>query len=310
MFSFAKRKKSGWTAVCLYSGRVDVARVSYGNNKPKLELLQSYERTGDDAAILRRLGRALGLSTQSCTTLLSAGSYQFLQTDGPDVPKDELREALRWQVKDLVDFPVEQATLDVLDIPQPAGGSGRHMVYVVISRNDQLLPLITHFNQADVELAAIDVPEMAQRNLAALCEEGERGLALLSFDDTGGLLTFTAKGELYMVRRVEVGLRQLLEADDARRDQLLDRIGLELQRSLDNFDRQYSFIPVNRLLLSPGPFSQLLKSFLGEYLGMPVDVLELSSVLDISDVPELNTLKRQAACLATIGAALRREGQI
>jgi MSHA biogenesis protein MshI len=310
MFSFAKRKKSGWTAVCLYPRRVDVARVSFGNNKPKLDLLQSYERTGDDAAILRRLGKALGLSTQSCTTLLSAGSYQFLQTDGPDVPKDELREALRWQVKDLVDFPVEQATLDVLDIPQPAGGSGRNMVYVVISSNDQLSPLITHFHQADVELAAIDVPEMAQRNLAALCEEGERGLALLSFDDAGGLLTFTAKGELYMVRRVEVGLRQLLEADNARRDQLLDRIGLELQRSLDNFDRQYSFIPVNRLLLSPGPFSQLLKSFLGEYLGMPVDVLELSSVLDISDVPELNTLERQAACLATIGAALRQEGQI
>jgi MSHA biogenesis protein MshI len=120
------------------------------------------------------------------------------------------------------------------------------------------------------------------------------------------LLTFSAKGELCMVRRVEVSLQQLLDADDSRRDQLLDRIGLELQRSLDNFDRQFSFVPVNRLLLTPGPFSEKLKVFLGDYLGMPVDVMDLSSVLDISGVPGLDDPDRQAQCLATIGAALRQ----
>jgi len=306
MLSFAKRKASGWTAVCLYPGRVDVARVRLGADKPVLEKLESFERGSDDVATLKRLSRSLGLDRQFCTTLLPAGSYQFLQAEAPDVPKDEMREMLRWQIKDMVDFPVDQATLDVLDIPMPPSNAGRHMVYVAISRNDVLTPLIHDFYESGASLAAIDVPEMAQRNLAALWETGDRGLALLSFDDNGGLLTFTAKGELYMVRRVEVGLRQLEEADDIRREQLLERVGLELQRSLDNFDRQFSFIPVSRLVLTPGPVSALLKQFLGDYLGMPVDVVSLESVLDISAIPGLDDPRRQAQCLATLGAALRQ----
>jgi MSHA biogenesis protein MshI len=306
MLSFTKRKQAGWTAVCLSPGRVDVARVRLGADRPKLEMFQSYERGRDDTATLHRLSKMLGLAQHACTTLLSPGSYQFLQTEAPDVPKEEMREALRWQVKDMVDFPVDQATLDMLEIPQSPSGGSRRMAYVVISRNEQLLPLITHFRQADVGLAAIDIPEMAQRNLAALCELDDRGLALLSFDESGGLLTFTAKGELYMVRRVEVGLKQLVSADDERRQQLLDRIGLELQRSLDNFDRQFSFIPVSRLLLAPGPAAVMLQNFLGDYLGMPVDVLDLSSILDIAAVSGFDDPMRQAECFATVGAALRQ----
>lgn len=306
MLSFAKRKPSGWTAVCLYPGRVDVARVRFGADKPVLEKFESFERGGDDGATLKRLSRILGLDHQFCTTLLPAGAYQFLQTEAPDVPKDEMREVLRWQIKDMVDFPVDQATLDMLEIPMPPSSAARHMVYVAVSRNDVLTPLIRDFYDSGARLAAIDVPEMAQRNLAALWETGDRGLALLSFDENGGLLTFTAKGELYMARRVEVGLRQLEEADDIRREQLLERVGLELQRSLDNFDRQFSFIPVNRLALTAGPISTVLKQFLGDYLGMPVEVVSLDSVLDISAVPGLEDPHRQAQCLATLGAALRQ----
>ncbi len=306
MLSFVKRKQAGWTAVCLYPGRVDVARVRSGADKPVLEMLQSFERGDDETAALKRLSRSLGLDHQSCTTLLPFGTYQFLQTEAPDVPKAELREALRWQIKDMVDFPMDKATLEVLDIPVPPSGAGRHMVYVVVSRNDVLSPLIRHFDEADVGLVAIDVPEMAQRNLAALNENGERGLALLVFDDAGGMLTFTARGELYMVRRVEVSLRQLQEADATRRELLFERIGLELQRSLDNFDRQFSFVPVNRLLLAPSPVTAPLQQFLNDYLGMPVDVMDLSAVMDISAVPDLNNPTRQAQCLATLGAALRQ----
>ena len=308
MLSFAKRKQAGWTAVCLYPGRVDVARVRAGAEKPVLEMLHSYERGHDDTLALKRLCKGLALDRQHCTTLLSSGSYQFLQTEAPDVPREEWTDVLRWQIKDMVDFPVDQATVDVLDVPLPPGGAGRHMVYVVACRNEVLSPLINDFHGAGVGLSAIDVPEMAQRNLASLCEVGERGLALLSFDDTGGLLTFTAKGELYMVRRVEVTLRQLQEADDSRREQLLERVGLEVQRSMDNFDRQFSFIPVNHLMLTPSPLAGAIQQFLADYLGMPVEVMELAKVMDVSAVPELQNPLRQAQCLATLGAAMRQEG--
>src|SRR5438094_770493 len=80
-----------------------------------------------------------------------------------------------------------------------------------------------------------------------------KGLAMLSFDPDGGLLTVTYRGELYLSRRIDMPLAQLTDADLERRHQSFDRITLELQRSLDNFERQFSFISVARLLLGPSP---------------------------------------------------------
>lgn len=305
-FPFKRRSPppSGWTAACLQPGRVDVARVRAGVGKPVVELLQSFERGRDDAAALGRCG----LAGRRCTTLLLAGRYQFLQVEAPDVPPEEVREILRWQIKDQVDFPVDQATLDLVDVPSAPSGAGRRLAYLAIARNDGVAALIRDFHAAGADLAAIDLPEMAQRNLARLCESGERGLALLSFDDSGGLLTFTAGGELYLARRIEVDLGQLLEAEGERRDTLFDRIGLELQRSLDNFDRQFSYVPATRLILAPNPVAPALRQFLADYLGMAVEVLDLGAVLDISAIPGLDDPLRQARSLPALGAALRDDG--
>ena len=80
---------------------------------------------------------------------------------------------------------------------------------------------------------------MGQRNIAALFEEPGRGLAMLAFDERGGLLTFTSGGELYMARQTDIGLSQLTGLAAGARDSVLDRLVLELQRSLDHFDRQF-----------------------------------------------------------------------
>lgn len=308
MFSFTKRKQTGLTAICLYPGRVDVARVRRGAGKPVVEMLESFDRNEDDAKLIDRLRRSLKLDHSACATLLPVGKYQFLQLEAPEVPAEEMREAVRWKLRDIVDFPVDQATLDVVDIPSPPNGGGARarMLFAAACRNDAVEPLIRSFYQAKADLQAVDVLEMAQRNIATLGETGERGQALLAIYDDVGLLTFSAKGELYMVRRIDLGMAQLQEGG-SRRDQLLDRIGLEVQRSLDNFDRQFSFIPVSRLLIAPNPLSGTLQEYLLDYLGMPVEVMDLTELLDVSAISGLDQVERQAQCLATLGVALREE---
>lgn len=141
---------------------------------------------------------------------------------------------------------------------------------------------------------------MAQRNIAALCEAPGRGLDL-SFDENGGLLTLTADGELYVMWRIDVTLDQLLQADADRRASLFDRIGLEVQRSLDNFDRQYSALQVSKVLLGPHPLAQEMLGFLRDYLSVPVEALDLAQVADFPSVPELGQPGRQAQRLEDRG---------
>ena len=108
-----------------------------------------------------------------------------------------------------------------------------------------------------------------------------------------------------MSRRVEIGLNQLINADSERQTQLFERIGLELQRSTDNFERQFSAIPLTRLVLTPHPLADQLAAFLGDYLSLPIEILDLAAAIDMSGIPSMASTERQAQCVATLGAALR-----
>jgi len=152
----------------------------------------------------------------------------------------------------------------------------------------------------------IDIPAMAQRNIAALFEQDDRVLVLLVFDDDGGLLTFTSGGELYLARRIEIGVSQLRDANENLREQYRNRVELELQRSLDYFGRQFNRQPVSRILVGVPDDSGLVE-FLASVSELSVEKLDLSQVMDISAVPALADSEFAANALPVLGAALRQE---
>lgn len=306
MLSFLKSgPESGWLSVAMREGRVDFAHVRRTpGSKPLVLLADSIGKAADDAATLVALRRPMRLDRYRCAALLSHGKYQLIQTDAVDGAREEAREVVRWKLKDQVDFPVDNAAIDLLPIPSEGRAA---QVFAAVSPESTVAPLVQAFQAAKVPLTAIDLPELSQRNLAALFEEDGRGLATLIFDDDEGLLTFTLDGELLVVRHVEISARQLMAADAARRELLFERSALDVQRSLDNFDRIYSAIPLARLLVAAIPGVDGFLSHLRNNLTVAVVPLDVSAVLDIGAVPALLDPLLQFQCLRAIGAALRDE---
>jgi len=302
---FKPGTERGWLSVAIREGRVDIAHVRREpGRRPLVLLADSVEKGADDAATLTSLRRSMRLGRYRCTALLSHGKYQLIQTDAVDGVPDEAREVVRWKLKDQVEFPVDTAAVDLL--PIPADGRAPQ-VFAALSPESTIAPLVQAFQAARVPLAAIDLPEISQRNLAALFEEDGRGLATLIFDDDEGLLTFTVKGELLVARHIDITARQLIAADDERRNALFERIALDVQRSLDNFDRTYSAIPLSSFLVAPIPGVDGFISYLRANLTVAVVPLDVSGVLDLGAVPALLDPLRQFQCLRAIGAALRDE---
>ena len=307
---FKKDKRSGdWLSVALYGERIDVAQVErQAGERPAVQICESYARKGDEVEALKSVARAVRPGRFRCSAMLDAADYQIHLVEAPSVPREEVRSAVRWKLKDLLDYPVDAATVDVADVPTDRSGVARaHYVYAVSARNERLAGHMKLFQNAKFPLEAIDVPEMAQRNIAHLYEEPGRGLALLAFDDRGGLLTLTANGELYMTRHTDISAGQLTEVRSDMSDPGVERLLLELQRSLDHFDRQFSYISVSRMLLAPLPVDIGLDRHLGNSLGLPVQSLDLTEVLDFPGAPELRDPARQGYRLHSIGAALRDE---
>jgi MSHA biogenesis protein MshI len=312
---FAKTKKNvGYLAIGFSDDGMCAAHINRSTSgMPKVELLAFYPLSEPiTGTALERLAKDLQAPRYDCGTLLRSDEYQLLSVDAPNVPSTELKTAIRWRLKDMLDFHIDDATIDVLDVPMDKNAATRnHAMYAVAARNQVIGHRQELFSSAKIPLSVIDVPEMAQRNISALLEPDGRGVALLSFDTKGGLLTVTYAGELYLSRRIEVPLAQLQQPDNDQKNAAFEKITLELQRSLDHFDRQYHFITLSKLILAPfGDASADLQQYLASNLYLPIETLNLETVFDLSTMPQLHLPEAQQRFFLTLGAALRHEEKV
>ena len=306
----SKSKDAGWFAISASSQGVYLAKIKFVGAMPTVVRCEYHETGALSASSLEKLRREAHIDNHDISTLLAPGEYQMLLVEAPNVPVDEMKTAVRWKIKDGLNFHIDDATVDMVRIPTSKFGSGRpQSLYAIAAANSVIQERIGLFEQAKLDLDVIDIPEMAQRNIAALFERNDRALVVLAFDDYGGLMTFTAGGELYLSRRIEISVGQLLDANEDLREQYRDRVATELQRSLDYFDRQYNHLPVDMVLVCV-PDNTSLVEFLASELDAKVQKLDLSQVMDISAVPALADSEFVAHSLSTLGAALRQENRV
>ena len=304
LFRRGGAREPGWLAIAMQSGELHYAHgIGAERGQGAIQRFGTYPLENDRQ--LERAAKELGFERHQCLALLPPADYQMLLVEAPNVPALELKTAVRWRIKDLLDYHVQDATIDVLDIPAEDGGSSRaHSMYAIAARNDVIQACIERFSGAHIPLSVIDIAETAQRNIAALVEPPERAVGLLYVDRTQSLLTVTYRGELYLARRIDLGLEQLGAAPEENRNRLL----LELQRSLDHLDRQFPFAAPAKVVLGPTPADTGLLEHLSGNLDLPVEQLRLAELLHLE--PGV-VLDREMAwrLFHVLGAALRFEAK-
>lgn len=300
MFSrFSRRSNADLTALGLHADGVSLARVAREGGQPRLRACEFRPwGTEGEAKVLAKLAGEHHLKRERCATFLDESEYKLLLTEAPDVRPDELKAAVRWRVKDLIDFHINDATLDVFDLPGAEGRGKSRSMYAVVARNQAIHRRVDLMGAAGVNLDVIDIPEMAQRNLASLVPEDARGIVLLSLSDNSGLITVTKQGSLFLSRALDAGRTQLQDAQQS--DSWRDRVGLEIQRSLDYYESHFHEAPINQIYLAPGADVAGLADYLKGNLNLNVKTLDVANALAWKGaIPE--------RCLLSIGAALRHE---
>lgn len=302
-----EKTEEGWLSISMRPGSLSyVHGRRSGGGKAAILRCGTQALEGEFQGV-ERVAKDLGFSRFQCSTLLEPGQYQVLQVEAPNVPQIELRTAIRWRVKDLLDYHVDDATIDVLDVPaDPAGGGRAHYMYAIAAQNALILECIGRFEAAKIPLKVIEVEETAQRNVATLYESGNRGIALLHVGERNGLLTINFRGELYLARRIDVGMKQLLAAHGEAREDIHGRVALEVQRTFDHFDRQFPFVAVEKLLLGPEPADSGLFAHLARNLGLPVEPVKLADAVAFGGNVSLDP-ESEWRLFHLLGASLRLE---
>jgi MSHA biogenesis protein MshI len=267
--------------------------------KPRLERCV-YEKQSSPDPVARVLAR-LPNRRAPAVSVLDPADYRLLLVEAPDVPADELRAAVRWRVKDLIDFHIDDAVIDVFEMPAHARGGPGRMMYAVTAKAELVKSAIDRIEGAGVELGVVDIAELSLRNIATLLDAEQRGAAFLYLGERRSTLLLVREGVLYLARHVETGVATLAEAGELR-PELVAGLALEIRRSLDYLESHYEQ-PAVPLLHVVG-LEEADREQIARELGLAVREVDLTKLFDTDDTfsPELQRL-----CLPAIGAALRRD---
>lgn len=241
----------------------------------------------------------LGLTGCACNVVLPPQEYSLLLVEAPNVPPEEMREAVRWRIKDLISTPLDQTLIDIFHLPKDSSRTGTPMLYVVATASETVMETIRLIEDANLTLQYIDVTELALRNLAESVADDQRGLALVKLQQGRGSLSLLRQGSLYLSRQFELPYNGGL-LDDLPEDQLI----LELQRSLDYYERQMGQAPPPAIYLcGENITADKITDTIRNSLPASVDVLDMSSSLSFKADIDDSLLQ---LCATAIGGALRR----
>jgi MSHA biogenesis protein MshI len=191
---------------------------------------------------------------------------------------------------------VDDLTLDVLKVGDDvvrATGS----LFVVAAANAVIRDVMQTGEAMRCTVDVIDIQDLAQRNLQSAVARRVGRLnraqaAVVIGDNDRALLTICANEELFYTRHIDLGVDFMqaawgqgtdattggaltLEGHETDRTQ---RLVVEIQRSLDLWDRTWPMLPVDRISVQAGARTDELASRLGQTLGLEVSALDVSAL--------------------------------
>lgn len=289
---FAKRRgrPSGRAALSLTNDRIGL--VAAGPAGPR-----ALERDAgvDPAATLASMVAEAGAAGFDCEWVLEAGQFSLLQVDKPAVPRAEWVQALRWKVRDLLPFPFEEAVMDAFEVPGLESRGRPPTLYLAVGRKDDLRPRIAQIAASGLRLDRIGIADLAWAEVSRRLGNADDSLATLVLDPRGGTMLALREQALFVSRRFEFDAedqRALRDPQAGGIERLHERIALELQRTLDYFDRTHQRTPPRRLLLACGVDGlEGLEAALRTLLGLDVIIAPVEATW-----PVLATVPAPARC--------------
>ncbi len=240
------------------------------------------------------------LTGAACNLVLPPEQYQTYPVEKPKVDDSELADAIRWKVKDMLDFDLENAVTDAYAFPEDALRGRPPLVNVAVARKALIQGHVNVLRDSAMELNHIDVADLSLRNVCLKISGQEaRPLALLYLRNGTGLMVLVKGDTLYLARHFDFSLDALNEP--SQQDSVMQHLALEIQRSFDYFESQMAQVPPQELVLAGPDPSIPLTNMLGGTIAAKVVPFEWSSCFTLDGTLGLNEIN----CLVAAGAALR-----
>jgi len=308
-WSFSRRTKIGHrpgiVGVTETPTSIAIAYANAQESKPKVQVIfQAADTLADKQAILKKFVAENQLQGVLCSYVLSSGDYSLNLVDAPLVAKEEIPRAMRWVVRDLINFPVEEAVIDIFEVPFPRVRDNVRMIYAAVMRKPVVDKIEALINPSGLSVAFIDIPELVLRNILVRNPQKLKGCVFVYLGDKGGKLILCRDEQICIARSFELKL-EALGQDPVQNNKILESLALEIQRSFDYMNSVFRQNIPNVIVMAPTVLDKnSLEVSLKSNLGAEVYSLKLSEQLTLSNPM---TESDEVNSLLAIGATLRTE---
>lgn len=277
------------TGIDIGAGGIKVVRIARGGKSPKILSAVLVEFPPDPAqamsisADLRHLQAGKKIGSGTIVTLMPGKDLTIRSLTLPKMPFSELREAVRWEAKRHISYPVDAAQIEYIIVNEKREGEvEKYDLVMVAAEQGKVLDQLIPFREAKIKVSAVDANALALRNILRLREipadantlvvdigAGKTEINIFK----GGTLRFSRcieSGGLDMTRAIADALAiGLPEAEDKKRalnvlspageDQAimavqsrLDGLLMEIRRSVEYYKSTFREKDVESMVLTGG----------------------------------------------------------
>ena len=308
MSSFLKRKKTVDQAVGVaYEPEgISLAHVSSDREGLSLQHIGFYpvKDPQDRGNELKKIVSQLGLKGMPAYFVLGFDQYSLMQIEAPEVPAEELKSAVRWRIKDLIDYHVDDAEIEIIPLPVSKRAGAPKLMYVLAARTSFVKTIIDDMTAAGLELVVIDAMELALRNMTFADVEENRAGAFLYLSEHFNLIEICDNGSLCLSRHINMDFNRIDPLTGEGKMEMMDMLSLEVQRSMDYYESQFAngaATKINMVTQVPISVSEFME-VADSYLTAPVQ--PLAALEKIQGIDQYDN-QLVARCLPPIGAAVR-----
>ena len=306
-FKTKKAKNKKTAGLFITPEGISLAIINHTPSTPRLEHTQLYPCTAEQYdSVLSLLAKTHKLDTVNCCFVLGQDEHEFFQVEKPDVETHEIPSALRWSIKDLVTYDIDDVVLDYINLPYG------NNIQVVTTQKQIINKRVELMRNSSCHISSIDISNHAARNLIAAMKitNADAIIGLLNLWGNNANIGVFQKGDIYINRSTTIGVEALniINSEEVNDSDVLDNLAIELQRTFDYFESVHQQAAVNKVvIISNTETIPLLDKLIEERLG--IECLSITgkdiNQLNLQVLPSQDIISNQ--CLMAIGGALRTE---
>lgn len=331
------------TGIDIGAGSVKVVRVS-GGRRPRLvyagmvEASLDPERRSIASADIRYLLSAKKSAAKKVLAVMPGTQLTIRFVALPKMTRHELKEAVRWEAKRHISYPLNAAQVEHIILGERReGGVDKYEILMVAAERGAVVEFLVPFNEAGVKVAAVDANPLALRNLhfppgkkqignTMIVDMGagkteidifkDGGLRFSRCVDAGGLDITRAIAEQLGISlaEAEAKKREVDVLASAEEDPVvsavragLDGILLEIRRSVEYYKTTFREKLIERTVLTGGVSLMTgIKEYFSSQLQGPVDIDNPFSVLACKDSMLQEFSHAAPRFSSVVGLALRK----